>query len=444
MTARAAVIGAGPSGFYAAEHLLREGIAVDLFDALPTPYGLVRAGVAPDHPKIKSVTRIYEKTAQHPDFRFFGGVQVGADVTREELLDRYHAIVYAVGTSSDKALGIPGERRPGSVAAAEFVAWYNGHPSYADEAFDLSSSRAVVIGNGNVALDVARMLVLDPAELAPTDVADHAIAAFAGASVEEVVILGRRGPAQASFTTPELRELSELTRADVVLDPAGLEPAAEAEDESPTVRRNLALLREYAARPLTGKSHRIELRFGRSPIEILGAGEDGRVTGVRVSVNRVEAGRAVPTGDEEIIPCGLVIRAVGYRGRRLPGVPFDERRGLIRNDGGRVCEEGGSPCTGEYAVGWIKRGPSGVIGTNKKCAAETVAGLLEDLGRGRLDEPSAPDGEAIEAWLHGRVPGLVTWRGWQAIDAHERALGAPQGRPRVKLVRIAEMQGLAA
>ena len=444
MTARAAVIGAGPSGFYAAEHLLREGLAVDLYDALPTPYGLVRAGVAPDHPKIKSVTRIYEKTAQHPDFRFFGGVQVGADVTREELLDRYHAIVYAVGTSSDKALGIPGERRPGSVAAAEFVAWYNGHPSYADEAFDLSCSRAVVIGNGNVALDVARMLVLDPAELAPTDVADHAIAAFAGASVEEVVVLGRRGPAQAAFTTPELRELGELTRADVVLDPAGLEPAAEAEDESPTVRRNLALLREYAARPLTGKSHRIELRFARSPIEILGEGEDGRVTGVRVSVNRVEAGRAVPTGDEEIIPCGLVIRAVGYRGRRLPGVPFDERRGLIRNDGGRVCEEGGSPCTGEYAVGWIKRGPSGVIGTNKKCAAETVAGLLEDLGRGRLDEPSAPDGEAIEAWLRGRVPGLVTWHGWQAIDAHERALGAPQGRPRVKLVRIAEMQGLAA
>ena len=444
MTARAAVIGAGPSGFYAAEHLLREGLAVDLYDALPTPYGLVRAGVAPDHPKIKSVTRIYEKTAQHPDFRFFGGVQVGADVTREELLDRYHAIVYAVGTSSDKALGIPGERRPGSVAAAEFVAWYNGHPSYADEAFDLSSSRAVVIGNGNVALDVTRMLVLDPAELAPTDVADHAIAAFAGASVEDVVVLGRRGPAQASFTTPELRELGELTRADVVLDPAGLEPAAVAEDESPTVRRNLALLREYAARPLTGKSHRIELRFARSPIEILGKGEDGRVTGVRVSVNRVEAGRAVPTGDEEIIPCGLVIRSVGYRGRRLPGVPFDERRGLIRNDGGRVCEEGGSPCTGEYAVGWIKRGPSGVIGTNKKCAAETVAGLLEDLGRGRLDEPSAPDGEAIEAWLHGRVPGLVTWHGWQAIDAHERALGAPQGRPRVKLVRIAEMQGLTA
>jgi ferredoxin/flavodoxin---NADP+ reductase len=443
MTARAAVIGAGPSGFYAAEHLLREGIAVDLYDALPTPYGLVRAGVAPDHPKIKSVTRIYEKTAQHRDFRFFGGVDVGADVTREELLDRYHAVVYAVGTSSDRRLGIPGEQRPGCVAAGEFVAWYNGHPSYADEAFDLSCSRAVVIGNGNVALDVARMLVLDPAELAPTDIADHAVAAFAGASVSEVVVLGRRGPAQASFTTPELRELGELRRADVAVDPAELARAGEPKDASPTVRRNLALLREFAARPPAGKSHAIELRFGRSPVEILGAGEDGRVTGVRVSVNRVEGGASVPTGDEEIIPCGLVIRAIGYRGRRLPGVPFDERRGLIRNDGGRVCEDG-SPCTGEYAVGWIKRGPSGVIGTNKKCAAETVAGLLEDLGRGRLDEPSAPDGEAIEAWLRGRVPGLVSWHGWQAIDAHERALGAPQGRPRVKLVRIAEMQGLVA
>jgi ferredoxin/flavodoxin---NADP+ reductase len=444
MTARAAVIGAGPSGFYAAEHLLREGIAVDLYDALPTPYGLVRAGVAPDHPKIKSVTRIYEKTAQHPDFRFFGGVDVGADVTREELLDRYHAVVYAVGTSTDRPLGIPGERRTGCVAAGEFVAWYNGHPSYADAAFDLSCARAVVIGNGNVALDVARMLVLDPAELAPTDIADHAVAAFAGASVSEVVVLGRRGPAQASFTTPELRELGELRRADVVVDPAELARAGEPEDASPTVRRNVALLREFAARPLAGKSHRVELRFGRSPIEILGAGEDGRVTGVRVSVNRVEGGGAVPTGDEEIIPCGLVIRAIGYRGQRLPGVPFDERRGLIRNDGGRVCEDDGSPCTGEYAVGWIKRGPSGVIGTNKKCAAETVAGLLEDLGRGRLDEPSAPDGEAIEAWLRSRVPVLVTWHGWQAIDAHEQAAGAPQGRPRVKLVRIAEMQGLAA
>ena len=453
MTARAAVIGAGPSGFYAADQLLKEGIAVDLYDALPTPYGLVRAGVAPDHPKIKSVTRMYDKTAQHPDFRFFGGVELGADVTPEDLLERYHAVVYAVGTPTDNAIGIPGEDRPGSVAATEFVAWYNGHPSYADAAFDLSCERAVVIGNGNVAIDVARMLVLDPDELAGTDTADHAIEAFARASVTDVVILGRRGPAQAAFTNPELRELGDLARADVVVDAAELEldPASaawlESEDASPTVRRNVAMLREFASRRPAGKSHRVALRFCRSPVEVLGD-RDGPVTGLRVVRNRLEPDprggvRAVATGEQEVIPCGLVIRSIGYRGRPLPGVPFDERRGLIRNEGGRVCEEDGTPRAGEYAVGWIKRGPSGVIGTNKKCAADTVAGLVEDVQRGRLTAPAAPSGDAIEAWLRTRVPGLVTWRGWEAIDEHERGLGAPAGRPRVKLVRVPDMLAVA-
>src|SRR3954469_3238252 len=267
MSHRAAVIGAGPSGFYAADQLLKNGFEVDLFDALPTPYGLVRAGVAPDHPKIKSVTRVYAKTAKHEAFRFFGGVRLGADVSREELLERYHAVVYAVGTATDNRLGIPGEDRPGSHAATEFVAWYNGHPDYADEAFDLAGGRAVVIGNGNVAIDVARMLVLHPDELAPTDTADHAIEAFNEATVEEVVLLGRRGPAQASFTNPELRELGELARADVLVDPAQLEldpdSAAwlESDDASPTARRNVAILRELAARPPAGHTHRIELRF---------------------------------------------------------------------------------------------------------------------------------------------------------------------------------------
>jgi ferredoxin--NADP+ reductase len=453
VTARAAVIGAGPSGFYAADQLLKEGIAVDLFDALPTPYGLVRAGVAPDHPKIKSVTRMYDRTARHPDFRFFGGVEVGADVTPEDLLARYHALVYAVGTPTDNRLGIPGDDRPGSVAATEFVAWYNGHPAYVDGAFDLSCERAVVIGNGNVAVDVARMLVLEPDELAATDAADHAIEAFAAASVTDVVILGRRGPAQAAFTNPELRELGELARADVVVDPADLEldPHSatwlESDDASPTARRNVAILREFAARRAAGRSHRVELRFCRSPIEILGEG-DGPVTGLRVARNRLapdpRAGvRAVVTEEHEVISCGLVIRSIGYRGRPLPGVPFDERRGLIRNDGGRVCEDDGSPRHGEYAVGWIKRGPSGVIGTNKKCATDTVARLLEDLEHGRLNDPPVPAGEAIEAWLQTRVPGLVTWHGWEAIDEHERGLGAPAGRPRVKLVRVGEMLAVA-
>jgi ferredoxin/flavodoxin---NADP+ reductase len=440
---RAAVIGAGPSGFYASDQLIKAGFEVDLYDVLPTPFGLVRAGVAPDHPKIKSVTRVYAKTASHESFRFFGGVELGGAVTREDLLARYGAVVYAVGTSLDNRLGIPGEDRPGSHAATEFVAWYNGHPHFADHQFDLNAGRAVVIGNGNVAIDVARMLVLDPGELAPTDTADHAIDAFGTAGVNEVVLLGRRGPAQASFTNPELRELGELRRADVIVDPAQLEGVEEPEDT--TKRRNVEILREYASRVPTGKTHRLELRFLRSPLEILGEGEDGPVTGVRVAVNRLVAGPdgrvgVEPTGDEELIECGLILRSIGYRGQPLPGVPFDQRRGLIRNEGGRVVDENG-PCTGEYVVGWIKRGPSGVIGTNKKDAADTVARILEDAEQGQLEDPADGSGEpqAIAAWLDERVPDHVTWSGWEAIDAHESALGEPSGRPRVKLVRLEEL-----
>jgi ferredoxin--NADP+ reductase len=432
---RAAVIGAGPAGFYTTDQLLEAGFEVDLFDALPTPFGLVRSGVAPDHPKLKSVTRIYEKTAAKPGFRFFGGVALGRDITREELLDRYHAVVYAVGTADDNRLGIPGEDRPGSHSATEFVAWYNGHPEYAGHEFDLSGGRAVVIGNGNVAIDVARMLVLDPSELAPTDTADHAIDGFGTSTVDEVILLGRRGPAQAAFTNPEVRELGELLRADVVCDAAQVEAATE--PETPTQRRNVELFAEYASREPSGKSHRIELRFLRSPIEILGEGEDGPVTGVRVSINRLEDGRAVPTGEEEVIECGLVLRSIGYRGRPLDGVPFDERRGLIRNEGGRVCTEDGAHCSGEYVVGWIKRGPSGVIGTNKKDAADTVARIAEDRDAGRLPEPRID--EDVAGLLAERVPDAVTWEGWQAIDAVEKAAGEPQGRPRVKLVTLSEL-----
>jgi ferredoxin--NADP+ reductase len=451
---RVAIVGAGPSGFYAADQLLKEGFAVDLYDALPTPYGLVRAGVAPDHPKIKSVTRVFDKTARHPDFRFFGGVELGSDVTREDLLERYHAVVYAVGTSLDNRLGIPGEDRPGSHPATEFVAWYNGHPDATDFAYDLSAKRAVVIGNGNVAIDVARMLVLDPDEVAPTDTADHAVSAFAAAQVEHVTLLGRRGPAQAAFTNPELRELGELARADVVVDPADVEldehstAWLESDAADATARRNVEILRDYAQRERTGKSHAIELKFLHSPVEVLGGEPDGPVTGLRVVRNRIEPtgdGRlsAVSTGEEEILECGLVLRSIGYRGRPLPGVPFDERRGLIRNDGGRVTDENGDVLAGEYVVGWIKRGPSGVIGTNKKDAADSVVKLVADAQAGKLNEPAAADPEATAAWLAGRVPGLVTWDGWSAIDTHEQQLGEPHGRPRVKLVTVAEMQAIA-
>src|ERR1700744_4490976 len=269
-TKRAAIVGAGPSGFYATDALLKQGFEVDLYDALPMPFGLVRAGVAPDHPKIKSVTRVYTKTALNPAFRFFGAVTLGTDISREELLARYHAVIYAIGTATDNRLGIPGEDRPGSHPATDFVAWYNGHPHYADHMFDLNGGRAVVVGNGNVAIDVARMLVLDPTELAPTDTADHALNAFGMAGVTEVVLLGRRGPAEAAFTNPELRELGELERADVIVDPAQLEGVEVPEDADATKRRNVEILREYSQRVPSGKSHRLELRFLRSPVEILG------------------------------------------------------------------------------------------------------------------------------------------------------------------------------
>jgi ferredoxin/flavodoxin---NADP+ reductase len=441
---RVAVVGAGPSGFYATEQLLSAGFEVDLLDVLPTPFGLVRAGVAPDHPKIKSVTRVYEKTARKPGFRFFGGVELGSDISREELLERYHAVVYAVGTATDNRLGIAGEDRPGSIAATEFVAWYNGHPDFAGHEFDLSAPRAVVVGNGNVAIDVARMLVLDPDELAPTDAADHAIGRFGTASVADVVILGRRGPAQAAFTNPELRELGELKRADVIVDPADLEGVEITDDMSPTAQRNVEILREYAQREPSGKSHRIELRFYRSPVEVIGNEEGEPVRGLRVVKNRLDAhGRAVTTGEEEVIACGLVVRSIGYRGRPLPGVPFDEVRGLISNDGGRVTSEDGEVQPGEYAVGWIKRGPSGVIGTNKKDSADTTAKIVQDAEASRLNEPTGEiEPEQVEAWLRERVPGLVTWEGWEAIDAHETVAGEAQGRPRVKVVSVAEMHAL--
>jgi ferredoxin/flavodoxin---NADP+ reductase len=430
---RIAVIGAGPAGFYASDKLLAAGFEVDLLDALPTPFGLVRSGVAPDHPNIKAVTRVYEKTAAKPGFRFFGGVTLGEHVSRADLLERYHGVVYAFGTELDRRLGIPGEDLPGSYPATRFVAWYNGHPDACDESFDLSAERAVVIGNGNVAIDVARMLLLDPDELALTDTADHAIGPLSEAKVSEVILLGRRGPEHAAFTNPELRELGEMTGVDVQVDPAELEGVEEPED--PTKRRNVEILRSYAERGPGSNGRRISLKFRRSPAEILG---DDRVEGIRVARNRIEDGRAVATGEEEVIGCGLVFRSIGYTGRPVGDVPFDERRGLIRNDGGRVCDESGAPLRGEYAVGWIKRGPSGVIGTNKKDAADTVAKIVEDAEAGMLAEPAADAADCAE-WLAACAPDAVTWEGWQAIDEHERAAGEPHGRPRIKLVRLADL-----
>jgi ferredoxin--NADP+ reductase len=463
---RIAVIGSGPAGFYAAGHLLAdasERFEVDMFERLPTPWGLVRSGVAPDHPKIKSVTRIYERTAVHPRFRFFGNVTFGEHVSREDLLCHYHAVVYATGSPSDRPLGIPGEHLPGSHAATEFVGWYNGHPDHTDLEIDLlSASRAVVIGNGNVALDVARMLVLAPAELAPTDTADHALDILARSSVTEVVVVGRRGPAQAAFTNPELRELGELADADVIVDPEELQTALAASDpdalENATSRRNVELLHTYAVRPPAGRPKRIVLRFLLSPTSLI-PGEDDHLGAVELVRNRLVPApdgrlRAEPTDERETIPAGLVFRAIGYRGIPLPGVPFDERAGTIPHDSGRVLDAAsGTPLPGEYVVGWIKRGPSGVIGTNKKDAQETVNAIFADLPPADFSAsgdaplvhaPDTPDPAAIDALLRTRQPDLVTYSGWEAIDRHERALGEPSGRPRVKLTRLDELLRVAA
>ena len=449
---RIAVVGAGPAGFYAAGHLLKDSagrIEVDMLERLPTPWGLVRSGVAPDHPKIKSVTRVYEKTAAHPRFRYFGNVELGVHVGRGELLAHYHAIVYATGSPADRPLGIPGEELAGSWAATDFVGWYNGHPDHPDLEFDLACERAVVIGNGNVALDVARMLVLSHEELARTDIADHALYALEHSGVREVVVLGRRGPAQAAFTNPELLELGVLTGADVVVDPAELERALAVPDPGidKIAEGNVRILRELAARPPRGEARRVVLRFMVSPTELL-PGERGRVGAVRVARNDLVAApdgrlRARATAECETIPAGLVFRAIGYRGVALPGVPFDERSGVIRNARGRVLGADG-PLPGEYAVGWIKRGPTGVIGTNKKDAQETVDAILADLSAGLLHSPPAPDPEELVATLRARQPELITYAGWSEIDRHERSLGEPAGRPRVKLTRIEELLRVAA
>ncbi len=418
-----------------------------MFDRLPTPWGLVRLGVAPDHPKIKSVSRAFEKIAQRPGFRFFGNVDVGVDVSHEELADLYDAVIYAYGAQADRRMGIPGEDLPGSWAATEFVAWYNGHPDFQDLPFDLSSKRAVVIGNGNVAVDVARMLALTEEEIAPTDTTDAAIAAILGSGIEEIVILGRRGPVQAAFTTPELQELRELAGADLVVDPADLEldpvSAATLEDDTALARRNVDVLREVIASPATGKAKRVVLRFCVSPVAIVG---DGVVEAVEVARNELvadESGqiRAVQTEECEVIPCGIVLRSVGYRGTAMPGVPFDEGRATIRNEQGRVLDDVGNPIPGLYCTGWIKRGPSGVIGTNKKDATETVELLLADAEAGLL--PRRGEGDVGDL-LAAKGVTSVSYAGWEAIDVAERSLGETQGRPRVKLCGWDELLDAAA
>jgi ferredoxin--NADP+ reductase len=445
MALKVAIIGSGPAGFYAADALLKSDeppVEVDLIDRLPTPWGLVRLGVAPDHANIKAVSRAFEKTAARPGFRFFGNVEIGSTVTHEGLLRLYDAVVYTVGAQTDRRLGIPGEDLPGSWPATAFVAWYNGHPDFQGLPFDLDTERVVVIGTGNVAIDCARMLALTAEELAPTDTIDPAADAIAASPVREILMLGRRGPVQAAFTPPELKELGELAGAEPVVDAAdlGLDAASERELEADRerARRNFEQLQEYAAQEPAGKPRRIVLRFLVSPVAILG---EERVEAVEVVRNELveEGGRLVarPTGETEVIPCGLVLRSVGYKGVPLPGVPFDERSGTIPNDGGRVA---GAPRT--YVAGWIKRGPSGVIGTNKKDAAETVELLLADARAGKL--ASVDSTQSLAELLDEKGVRYVEYEGWQAIDAAERAAGEPRSRPRVKLTSWDELLATGA
>jgi ferredoxin/flavodoxin---NADP+ reductase len=448
---RAAIIGAGPSGFYAAGQLLsvdEPQFAVDLYDRLPTPYGLVRSGVAPDHPKIKSVTRAYDKTSEHERFRFFGHVELGGDIGRRHLLEHYHVVCYTIGTSIDKRLRIPGEDLRGSYAATEFVAWYNGHPDYSGLEVDLRAKQVVVVGAGNVAIDVARMLALAPSELAVTDTADHAIEVLQASGIEEITILARRGPLQAAFTNPELLEMGELERADLEIVGGELDElsAVALQEADKTRRRNVEIVQEYAVRPKNGKPITVRFRFLASPVELLGDA-NGHVRAVKIENNAIVerddgslGGRGTGTFDE--IPAQLVFRSIGYTGHPVADIPFDERRGLIRNDGGRVTDAEGNHLVGEYVSGWIKRGPSGVIGTNKKDSQDTVNKILEDAAAGRLNQPVADD---IEAMIAAYAKHAVTWEGWQAIDAIETAAGEASlpARPRAKLTEWAALREAA-
>ncbi|MHC5700169.1 FAD-dependent oxidoreductase [Streptomyces tirandamycinicus] len=441
---RVAVVGSGPSGVYTAQALVRQSLVpdvrVDVLDRLPCPYGLVRYGVAPDHEKIKSLQNTLRAVLEDDRIRFVGHVEVGAHgLTPAGLLRLYHAVVYCVGAAKDRRLGVPGEDLPGSYSATDFVSWYSAHPDAAGSGFALGARSAVVVGVGNVAVDVTRILARGAAELRPTDVPHDALGALAGSRVRQVHMVGRRGPSQAKFTTKELRELGSLPDASVQVDPAdlALDPGFADASALPAVnRRNLDVVRGWAAAGEDAPGARarsIRLRFFLRPVELLA--EDGRVAAVRFERTVPDgAGGLRGTGAYEEIEAQLVLRAVGYRGVPLDGLPFDPARGTVPHEAGRVLRDG-APSAGEYVAGWIKRGPTGVIGTNRPCAKETVASVLEDAPA--LSARPLPD-EPLDVL---RDTGLrpVEWPGWLAIEEAERALGRSLGR---RSVKIADWEGL--
>jgi ferredoxin--NADP+ reductase len=440
-----AIVGSGPSGFYAADALLKAPgltVRVDLFDRLPTPFGLVRGGVAPDHQKIKSVAAVYERTAQDPRLRFFGDVKVGRDITVQELAARHDAVIYAVGCESDRHMEIPGEDLAGSHSATEFVGWYNGHPDHRARTFDLSTAAVAVVGVGNVAMDVTRILARDAEELAKTDIAGYALDALRKSKVKTVWLLGRRGPAEAAYSLAEIEEIGELSAADLVVDPGeAAVDAASATD--PAAKNKTEYVQEHAKKGEGAKERKVRLRFRVSPVELIG--ENGRVSAMRVEKNKLVADgkggvKAVGTGVFETIKIGLVLRSVGYRGIPLPGVPFDEKAGHIPHADGRVvAAPGQAALPGQYVVGWAKRGPSGLIGTNRADSVLTVASLLADFKAGLL--PAAADAslEATLRLLADKKVRALSFADWQKLDVLEKAAGAKAGKIREKFTRVEDM-----
>lgn len=447
---RVAVVGSGPAAQYAIQALLsHKGAQVDMFERLPVPYGLIRSGVAPDHAGTKNIVNVFRSLGKRPGFRMYLGVEIGNHLSHSELSRHYHAVIYAVGASADRALGISGETKVGSCPATEFVGWYNGHPDYSALEFDLSSERAVVVGNGNVALDIARILTSRPDDLANTDIADHALEALRKSNIQEVIVLGRRGPAQASYTNTEFLALMQKSDIDVRIDPTEAtldEHTLKSFTDgtlSPTRKLKADLAVRASGTPSSSGRKSIVFRYGTSPTKIVGEGE-GEVEGVEITRNEmfVDANGEISarmTENTEFIETGLLIRSVGYRGTRLDELPFDEERGVFPNEAGRVLDPTTAlPVRGVYATGWIKRGPSGSIGSNRKCAKETVSLLLDDFEGGVLPPPPGSRDD-LDRLLQERQPKTLDFTGWMAIDKAERVTGAKQGRPRVKITDIDEL-----
>jgi ferredoxin--NADP+ reductase len=445
---RVAIVGAGPSGFYIADALFKSDInvTVDAFDRLPSPFGLLRGGVAPDHQQMKSVGNYYNRIREknRSRFQFFGNVEVGKDISINELQEHYDAIVYTYGSESDKKTGLPGENLEGSYSAREFVGWYNGHPDYRNYKFDLSQETVAIIGQGNVAIDVARILAKTPQELHSSDITAHAAEALKKSNVRHIYIIGRRGPVQSAFTHLECKELGELIDCDIIVHKKDLilDTANTIElEENHKAQKNYDALQAHAAKPLQGKTKRIEICYFHSPKEIIGS---THVNGLKLDKIKLTGDayhqKATPTGEEVTLKCNLLFRSIGYKGLPIAGIPnFDDKKGIIPNTDGRLELSDQSPCYGMYTSGWIKRGPSGVLGTNKPCATATIKTLLNDLTNNHITPCITPSSDAIKTLLKDRNIRYINYEEWSTIDAAEIKRGQKVGKPREKFISVEEM-----